>query len=149
MACMCSPECHYLSHTSAALQKVDNLHRNKFHYSPKRCFVTSDVEHGSLFRVNQFYLLLHLNLNFLMFAFRLVDSDPICQRESEIHQLKSKLDWNKIQSYRGSGTGGNVACVLIVIPPIDIAPKVCIPLMVWSVGYPWKMADDGRVGSAA
>lgn len=51
----------------------------------------------------------------------------------------------ELQTHLGSGTGGKVPCVLIVIPPIDMAPKVCIPLIVASVGYAWKIADEGRV----
>lgn len=51
----------------------------------------------------------------------------------------------EFQTHLGSGTGGKVPCVLIVIPPIDMAPKVCIPLIVASVGYAWKIADEGRV----
>jgi hypothetical protein len=140
----------WLFHISVVRLMADSQRRNIFHSSLKHSILTLALELGSFCPSSQFDLLLRLNLSFQALACRLVDLIPACNFWKKLKQFA--FERKVLLTNLGNGTGGKVPFVCIVIPPIDIvpcdiAPKVFIPLIVCKCGYPWKMADDGRVAA--
>lgn len=107
------------------IKKIINFFKLPLHF---HCydFLVEVLE--NFYLKDQFDLLLHLNLNFLMFAFHLNDEVPIYKKK----QLKKISKKFTSKFYLGSGTGGkvpecigNVPCIGKV-PCIDILASVFI-----------------------